>query len=163
MNPNSKNKPGRPGDDLEAIDKLGPTERSSSGPNTLANPIPASENAPRESGPSLAGVVVANLAPDVLASLEFDDAGGAPCRLSKTVTVIGRAASGADVVLPWNEDVSREHAAILYLEGEFFLEDLQSINGTFVNDQRAQRVRLHSGDKIRIGTQVLTFKLRVQV
>jgi len=100
------------------------------------------------------------LPPGVEASLELDDAQGTPAKLAKTVTVIGRAESGADFVLPFNEEASREHAAILYFAGEFFLEDLRSENGTFVNDQRVEKVRLRYGDKIRIGSQVLVFRSR---
>ncbi len=107
----------------------------------------------------MASTAVGPLPADVEAALEFDDAGGAPCRLSKTVTVIGRVSSASDLVLPWNEEVSREHAAILYSGGQFFVEDLQSQNGTFVNDAPIARVLLRSGDRIRIGSQVLTFRL----
>jgi pSer/pThr/pTyr-binding forkhead associated (FHA) protein len=48
--------------------------------------------------------------------------------------------------------VSREHARIRRVDGEFFLEDLNSSNGTWVNDLQLtpyQPVRLSSGDQIR--------------
>ncbi len=47
--------------------------------------------------------------------------------------------------------VSRRHAR-MWLEGEaFFVEDLGSSNGTFVNNQRIQRSRLNDGDEVRCG------------
>src|SRR5262249_3441993 len=46
---------------------------------------------------------------------------------------------------------SREHAQILRLGGRFFIEDRQSRNGTFVNNQAiSARVPLKNNDKIRI-------------
>lgn len=47
--------------------------------------------------------------------------------------------------------VSRQHARILKLGEEYFLEDLHSRNGTYLNDQRVEvRQRLNEGDQIRI-------------
>jgi len=147
-------------DDLEAIDQLVPFEGAGQERRTRQSLVPLLDAPlPREQGPTMASTEIGPLPPAVEATLEFDDAGGAPCRLSKTVTVIGRVSSASDLVLPWNEEVSREHAAILYSEGRFFLEDLQSHNGTSVNDARIERVLLRSGDRIRIGAQVLTFRL----
>jgi pSer/pThr/pTyr-binding forkhead associated (FHA) protein len=107
----------------------------------------------------MASTRIMPLPPGVEASLEVDDA-GEPAKLAKTVTVIGRAESAADFVLPFNEEASREHAAILYFAGQFFLEDLRSENGTFLNDQRVEKARLKYGDRIRIGSQVLVFRSR---
>lgn len=51
--------------------------------------------------------------------------------------------------------VSRRHAIICWLDGGYFVEDLSSANGTFVNDQRVEpqlRAALHNGDELRCGT-----------
>jgi serine phosphatase RsbU (regulator of sigma subunit)/pSer/pThr/pTyr-binding forkhead associated (FHA) protein len=54
------------------------------------------------------------------------------------------------VVIPVTS-VSREHAQIVRIQGRFHIEDLQSRNGTFVNNQAiSNRVTLRDGDKIRI-------------
>jgi len=45
---------------------------------------------------------------------------------------------------------SRKHARITKVGDGYFVEDLQSANHTFVNDQRAPRARLKDGDRIRI-------------
>src|ERR1700742_377322 len=48
--------------------------------------------------------------------------------------------------------VSRVHCRLVASDaGELEVEDLDSTNGTFVNDQRVQRATLSSGDRLRIG------------
>jgi sigma-B regulation protein RsbU (phosphoserine phosphatase) len=46
---------------------------------------------------------------------------------------------------------SRHHARIATLEGEFYVEDLGSRHGVFVNGERVDRRRLASGDQIDFG------------
>lgn len=70
--------------------------------------------------------------------------------------LIGRAA-GCTVVLP-GEEVSREHAHLYELNGEYFLADQKSANGTYLNEVRViHPTRLKSGDTIRIVDHVLRF------
>ena len=52
--------------------------------------------------------------------------------------------------------VSNFHAEILNENGRLTLRDLGSTNGTFVNDERIHEQRVASGDRIRIGSHVLT-------
>ena len=50
------------------------------------------------------------------------------------------------------------HHACASLEGEHFvLEDLESTNGTFVNDRRVTRHTLQDGDVVQIGDHILVF------
>ncbi|MGA9522133.1 MAG: adenylate/guanylate cyclase domain-containing protein [Myxococcaceae bacterium] len=59
-------------------------------------------------------------------------------------------------------DVSKRHARIVRDEnGNFLLEDLGSLNGTFVNGERVTRHELREGDEIRIGPRVFTFNAGV--
>jgi diguanylate cyclase (GGDEF)-like protein len=53
--------------------------------------------------------------------------------------------------------VSRRHAVICYVLGKYFLVDLKSTNGTFVNDQRVERVQLKDADLVRAGKTVLKY------
>jgi serine phosphatase RsbU (regulator of sigma subunit)/pSer/pThr/pTyr-binding forkhead associated (FHA) protein len=54
------------------------------------------------------------------------------------------------IVIPVTS-VSREHAQILRVHGKFFIEDKQSRNGTFVNNQAINaRTALRNKDRIRI-------------
>jgi sigma-B regulation protein RsbU (phosphoserine phosphatase) len=55
--------------------------------------------------------------------------------------------------------VSREHALIRCLQGQFSIEDLKSRNGTFVNNQEVTaRTPLKDGDKIKICDNVYVFE-----
>jgi len=71
--------------------------------------------------------------------------------LDKERTLLGRNAS-CDIVFPANDfAVSREHACILRLEDKFFIEDMGSRNGTFLNNQQvSERTQLNDNDKVRI-------------
>jgi pSer/pThr/pTyr-binding forkhead associated (FHA) protein len=71
-----------------------------------------------------------------------------------TNTVVGR---GAECELRLDDTfVSQEHARIFAKNGSWYVEDLGSTNGTFVNEQRlAAPAMLTSGDRIRVGTTVL--------
>ncbi len=53
--------------------------------------------------------------------------------------------------------VSRHHARILRDEDEFLVEDLNSLNGTYVNRKRIERHRLSDGDELQIGKYKLAF------
>jgi pSer/pThr/pTyr-binding forkhead associated (FHA) protein len=76
--------------------------------------------------------------------------------LEKGRTTIGRSQSN-DIVID-EDSVSGEHACIElvandFMEGVFdtFIEDLDSTNGTFVNEARVKRQQLYNADRIRIG------------
>ncbi|MGQ0636526.1 MAG: SpoIIE family protein phosphatase [Planctomycetaceae bacterium] len=59
-----------------------------------------------------------------------------------------------------NAAVSRNHAQIVESQGEWFLEDLRSRNGTMLNGERIQgRTELRNGDEIRVCELVLRFYL----
>ena len=58
--------------------------------------------------------------------------------------------------------ISRQHARIVADAGGYFLEDLGSANGTFLNDRRLPPgvpTRMRNGDRVRIGKTQLTFIL----
>ncbi|HSL98400.1 MAG TPA: FhaA domain-containing protein [Candidatus Deferrimicrobiaceae bacterium] len=67
---------------------------------------------------------------------------------------IGRG-SDCDLVLV-DGRASRHHARLRPRDGVLVLTDLESTNGTFVNEQRVQEVVLGDGDRIRIGDTSLT-------
>lgn len=63
---------------------------------------------------------------------------------------IGRA-TGADFIVD-EALVSRVHCRLTALaSGDLELRDLESTNGTFVNGQRVERVRLDPGDRVQVG------------
>jgi len=157
------------GDDLDAIDQFQEQQSDGdwSGGTVVASiPIPLEDDfklpeATREKGATIASTQIEPLPEHVSAMVEFEGSTTQIFKITKTVSVIGRAAGAADLVLPWNEEASRQHCAILYAQRTFWLEDLQSSNGTYVNEQQVARVRLKTGDKIRIGTQVLVVRFRI--
>lgn len=69
---------------------------------------------------------------------------------------IGRDAS-CDIVLP-SRLVSRRHARIECSVGSCRVVDLQSSNGTFVNDRRVSQATLNAGDRLRIGDVELVYQ-----
>jgi pSer/pThr/pTyr-binding forkhead associated (FHA) protein len=69
--------------------------------------------------------------------------------------VIGRA---ADVDLRLEDRLaSRRHARIESEAGRYVVSDLDSTNGTFVNERPVQFQRLQDGDRIRIGSTTMIF------
>jgi hypothetical protein len=56
--------------------------------------------------------------------------------------------------------VSRDHALLVRRGEEFFLDDLGSLNGTYVNRRRIESARLDDGDELQVGKYKLTFLSR---
>jgi hypothetical protein len=54
-----------------------------------------------------------------------------------------------------NPAVSHYHARVFNEEGRMMLEDFGSMNGTFVNGQRAKMVMLKGGDSITVGKHTI--------
>jgi diguanylate cyclase (GGDEF)-like protein len=77
--------------------------------------------------------------------------------LDRPVTTIGRGRDN-DIVLP-SDCVSRRHVRLEHRPEGLFLHDLESTNGTYVNDDtRAQGAhRLNRGDQVKVGDTI--FKL----
>jgi pSer/pThr/pTyr-binding forkhead associated (FHA) protein len=88
--------------------------------------------------------------------LVFEDEGGARRTLPLTSDVtVGRSAEGTSVRL-CSRNVSRRHARFTVVDGVPFIEDSESLNGTFVNGVRLRgRRRLRGGDLVRIGDHAL--------
>jgi hypothetical protein len=84
---------------------------------------------------------------------------GASVTLDKSVTVIGRNAGVADILVE-EDGVSRQHAAILYADGGFFVEDMESSNGTRVNGQKVKIAPLSDGTQFSLGRTALRFTMR---
>jgi FHA domain/zinc-ribbon domain len=71
-------------------------------------------------------------------------------------TTIGRSPDN-DIFLD-DVTVSRKHAVLVQSGGEIQIEDLGSLNGTFVNRRRIDSaIRLESGDEVQIGKYRLSF------
>ncbi len=56
-----------------------------------------------------------------------------------------------------NDSVSRRHAFVETRDGQHFLVDMNSTNGTYVNDELIDVHRLLRGDQIKIGDTILKY------
>src|ERR1035437_1010259 len=71
--------------------------------------------------------------------------------LNRTPFTVGRKVD-KDLVIA-DPRVSRDHAQIMQEEQDFFLIDLGSKHGTFVNGERIQRQKLERGDRLEFGAR----------
>jgi diguanylate cyclase (GGDEF)-like protein len=80
-------------------------------------------------------------------------------RLDRTTIYLGRGET-CEVQIQ-DTGVSRKHARVMLdATGEVWLEDLDSTNGTFVENHRIERRLLRDGDKIQLGrTTIIKFSL----
>lgn len=71
--------------------------------------------------------------------------------------LLGRGVE-ADIFVD-DETVSRRHAMLNRVDGSYFVSDLGSGNGTWLNERRVSKpLRLRNGDRLRLGTVLLRFK-----
>ncbi len=76
--------------------------------------------------------------------------------LGQEETLIGRS-SKAEIQVD-QESISRNHACITNTKRGVFIRDLESTNGTFVNDEAVQGEKaLHNGDLVKIGRTIFKF------
>jgi serine/threonine-protein kinase len=83
---------------------------------------------------------------------------GKRIQLYNEINVIGRS-SECDVVIR-TSDVSKRHCQIILETDRVILEDLDSVNGTFLNGEKAPLAELLNGDQLMIGGHV--FHVRVK-
>lgn len=106
-------------------------------PTQMQPPMQAPTQIPQAAAP-LSHALVAVSGP--LAGQRFDVMG---------TLELGREAAG--VALGFDSSASRRHAMVAPAAGGLQLTDLNSTNGTFVNDQRVQSTTIRPGDIVRIG------------
>jgi diguanylate cyclase (GGDEF)-like protein len=75
--------------------------------------------------------------------------------LSNQECTIGRADTCTICVN--TDQVSRKHATVQAVLGKYYIVDMRSTNGTFVNEQKVERAKLLDGDQIRVGKTVLKY------
>jgi pSer/pThr/pTyr-binding forkhead associated (FHA) protein len=76
--------------------------------------------------------------------------------LESTSLTIGRGLNN-DIILE-DTRVSRHHAQLRYQARRFWIADLGSTNGTYVNDEQVAERSLRDGDIVSLGGLELTFK-----
>ena len=73
--------------------------------------------------------------------------------INKPIYTIGRQKESVDGVIPNQKTVGRIHCKIINMNGEYFIQDMDSMNGTYVNNKRLvgnQKVKIEKGDLIKI-------------
>jgi len=72
------------------------------------------------------------------------------------ITIVGRG-ENADLVIPGDRAISTRHAEIWHAEGQWHIRDLDSANGTLVNDEFVTTHTLSVGDMILIGESLFRY------
>ncbi|MEW5740650.1 MAG: FHA domain-containing protein [Myxococcota bacterium] len=137
---------GNPFDEPEAP----PEEEPAEAPADDFPPEPEPEPEPAPPPPRASGK----------ASLTLIVAGRDPYKMSSDVFTIGRGKS-CDFVIESNR-VSREHVRVTREGADFFLEDLNSSNGTFFGPgkEKVTRRKIKDGDEFTLGTEKIKFQIR---
>ncbi len=73
--------------------------------------------------------------------------------LEKHIISIGRSSTN-DIIIP-DRTVSGSHSVITRENESFFIQDLNSTNGTIVNGKKVKKQKLNSKDKIKLGSAML--------
>jgi pSer/pThr/pTyr-binding forkhead associated (FHA) protein len=82
------------------------------------------------------------------------DVDNSPHIFNKPELIIGRDPD-CDLCVA-DEVVSSRHARLIYRYMQWWVEDLQSTNGTFLNEQRVETATvIIKGDELRIGRQIV--------
>ena len=87
--------------------------------------------------------------------LKYNDVVVEEIPLGKKIVTIGRSKDN-NIIID-NLAVSKNHARIRIEYDTFILEDLESTNGTFINNRKIDRCELNHGDRISIGKHTLVF------
>ena len=74
--------------------------------------------------------------------------------IDKPEFVMGKS-DACDGVLSFNDEISREHCRIVWRDGQYAIVDLNSTNGTCLNDEvlvPGREYRISPGDRLRLST-----------
>jgi pSer/pThr/pTyr-binding forkhead associated (FHA) protein len=85
--------------------------------------------------------------------LKFNNAVLKTIETDKEVITIGRNVKN-DIQID-NLSVSKQHARIVKHEGKYFIEDMKSTNGTYLNEKKIAKEKLANNDVITIGKHTL--------
>jgi pSer/pThr/pTyr-binding forkhead associated (FHA) protein len=76
--------------------------------------------------------------------------------ITKDRFIIGRGKQSSDLTIK-DPNVSRQHAMIEFLNGQYYIVDMGSTNGVEFNGQRVQRKVINEGDAFRVCDHELRF------
>ncbi len=97
--------------------------------------------------------------PQILLSTDGDPE-AAKRAYAQNEVIIGREES-CDFFIP-DPVISSRHARLVYRNTHWWIEDLMSTNGTYLNDERVESPAiLINGDELRIGKTILLVEIQV--
>ena len=76
--------------------------------------------------------------------------------VNKDRFIIGRGKQSSDLTIK-DPNVSRQHAMVEFLNGQYYMVDMGSTNGVEYNGQRVQRKVISEGDAFRVCDHELKF------
>lgn len=119
-------------------------------------PAPAPEDsAPRDAPGDSSRTIVVRSAAGIRVWLRAND--GDEIEVPRGRFVIGRGVK-CDLRID-SPRVSREHAAVLILDGEVLLQDLGSSNGTWYDGNKVERRNMVDGDTVLLGNEKIRFRI----
>jgi pSer/pThr/pTyr-binding forkhead associated (FHA) protein len=89
-------------------------------------------------------------------NLKFDNAVLKEITLSHAPATIGRLPDNTLQID--NLAVSGHHARVTWEQDHYQIEDLGSLNGTFINEERVSKARLRHCDSVKIGKHLIEFR-----
>lgn len=82
-----------------------------------------------------------------------DNSGKFTLKMTGDEFVVGKNPSKVDGVISFNKAISRVHCKFVYDGGQYYIIDLGSANGTFINNKRISpqtRIAVKDGDSVRL-------------
>lgn len=73
--------------------------------------------------------------------------------------LIGRT-KDAHICIEEDECCSRRHAHIIQRNNKFFIEDLNSTNGTYLNEKLVHKSEIADGDVMQVGQSQIKIKIK---
>ena len=121
----------------------------------------SAQNAPATALFGAAAGIAANMAnprtPQRPLAQLVDVVSGESHSITSAQVTIGRERSVSDIALR-DPNVSRRHAQLTFTGSDWSIEDLNSTNGTLVNNRRITRCPLRNGDLLTFGLSTFEFR-----
>ena len=96
------------------------------------------------------------MAAPLRSKLIFEQEGKAQeVELGQSPLTLGRSDT-CDIVLR-DPSVSRRHAELILMDGAWYVCEISSKNGTYLNGRQVKRARLEDGDRLGVGSVELSF------
>lgn len=85
---------------------------------------------------------------------------GESVKINKNSFIIGKSPDMVDYCIRYNSNISRKHVCIIKMEDGYYIQDLDTTNGTYVNDIRVtgnRSVKLEDGCIIKMAEEEFVF------